>query len=74
MSIEAIPDAAAKPTCANCGAKLIGEWCAGCGQESMPGHGARRILHRQWERIRHSMVALVVHPGLLTAEFLVVYR
>jgi hypothetical protein len=26
-------------------------------------------MRRQWERIRHSIVALVVHPGQLTAEF-----
>lgn len=68
-SIEAVPNAAATPTCANCGAELFGEWCSECGQESLAGHSARRTLHRQWERVRHSMVSLVVHPGLLTAEF-----
>ena len=26
-------------------------------------------MRRQWERIRHSIVALIVHPGQLTAEF-----
>jgi hypothetical protein len=26
-------------------------------------------MRRQWERIRHSIVALVIHPGQLTAEF-----
>jgi Protein of unknown function (DUF3667) len=26
-------------------------------------------MRRQWQRIRHSIVALVVHPGQLTAEF-----
>jgi len=68
-SIEAVPNAAATATCANCGAALFGEWCAECGQESLAGHSAHRTLHRQWERVRHSMVALAVHPGLLTAEF-----
>jgi hypothetical protein len=68
-SIETVPDAATTPTCANCGAELSAHWCAKCGQESMAGHSTRRTLHRQWERVRHSMVALVVHPGLLTAEF-----
>jgi len=28
-----------------------------------------RTLRRQWQRIRHSLVALIVHPGQLTAEF-----
>jgi hypothetical protein len=69
MPIEAITEAAATPTCANCGAELTGEWCAECGQESMAGHSARRRLRRQWERVRHSIWALLVHPGLLTAEF-----
>jgi hypothetical protein len=30
-----------------------------------PAHAMRR----QWERIRHTLVTLVVHPGQLTAEF-----
>jgi Beta-eliminating lyase len=68
-SVEAVPNAAATPTCANCGAELLGEWCAECAQESISGHSARRTLHRQWERVRLLIVALVVHPGLLTAEF-----
>jgi len=68
-AIEAVSDPAATPRCANCGAELFGEWCAKCGQESMAGRIARRTLHRQWGRVRYSMVALVVHPGLLTKEF-----
>ena len=28
-----------------------------------------RTIQRQWQRIRHTLLALVVHPGQLTAEF-----
>lgn len=49
---------------------MSGPWCSGCGQESLERpHPVGRLLCRQWERIRYSMVALVVHPGQLTAEF-----
>jgi hypothetical protein len=49
---------------------MKGAWCAGCGQESITAHGAfARTTKRQWARIRHTLVALVVHPGQLTAEF-----
>jgi hypothetical protein len=49
---------------------MSGPWCSGCGQESLTRpHPVGRSLRRQWERVRHSMVALVVHPGQLTAEF-----
>jgi hypothetical protein len=68
-AVEAASDAAAIPQCSNCGAELFGDWCAKCGQESIAGRSARRTLRRQWVRVRHSMVALAVHPGLLTAEF-----
>jgi len=58
------------PRCPNCGAPAIGAWCTSCGQESIVGHDAFvRVLTRQWQRIRHTLVALVVHPGQLTAEF-----
>ena len=49
---------------------MTGPFCAACGQESLAGpHPFVRSLRRQWERVRHSAVALVVHPGQLTAEF-----
>ena len=58
------------PTCPNCGARAIGAWCPGCGQESFAEHGAfARTFQRQWRRIRHTLLALVFHPGQLTAEF-----
>ncbi len=49
---------------------MTGPFCAACGQESLAGpHPFVCSLRRQWERVRHSAVALVVHPGQLTAEF-----
>jgi hypothetical protein len=49
---------------------MIGPWCAGCGQESIDQRDAFvRTAQRQWLRIRHTLVALVAHPGQLTAEF-----
>jgi Protein of unknown function (DUF3667) len=62
------PAAELAPACPNCGAQMSGIWCSGCGQESLV-EPFGLSLRRQWQRIRHSMVALVVHPGQLTAEF-----
>jgi hypothetical protein len=68
--MDAVPDAGPSARCPNCGALATGPWCAGCGQESWAGeHAFLHTVRRQWERIRHSIVALVVHPGQLTAEF-----
>jgi len=64
------PIAESNSTCPNCGVRRTGAWCAHCGQESEIGQNATpRAIRRQWARIRHSIVALVVHPGQLTAEF-----
>ena len=58
------------PTCPNCGTRAIGPWCPGCGQESFVEQGVfGRTIRRQWQRIRHTLLALVFHPGQLTAEF-----
>jgi hypothetical protein len=48
---------------------MRGRWCADCGQESLAQGLFARTVRRQWRRIRHTLVALIVHPGLLTAEF-----
>lgn len=57
-------------SCPNCGTEGPGPWCASCGQELAAGPGAlARTARRQWGRVRHSLVALVAHPGQLTAEF-----
>jgi hypothetical protein len=56
--------------CPNCGAPVTGPWCSGCGQETGAGSGAlARTARRQWQRIWHSLTALVLRPGQLTAEF-----
>lgn len=68
--MEASADVEKALKCPNCGCHMKGAWCAGCGQESITAHGAfARATKRQWARIRHTLVALVVHPGQLTAEF-----
>jgi len=64
------PVAPAIADCPNCGARNTGAWCASCGQEALAGpNSSVRALRRQWERIRHTVLALVFHPGQLTAEF-----
>ena len=56
--------------CPNCGTPVSGAWCSGCGQESPAGPGTfERTVRRQWARIRHSLITLVLHPGRLTVEF-----
>src|SRR5215469_3015936 len=68
--MEATSDTEAGSSCPNCGARMTGPWCASCGQESIVERGAFvRSVRRQWQRIRHTLLALVVHPGQLTAEF-----
>src|SRR5262245_27364606 len=68
--MDATSDTERPSRCPNCGTLMIGPWCAGCGQESIVERGAFvRTVQRQWKRIRHSLVALIVHPGQLTAEF-----
>jgi len=68
--MSSYPTAGSIANCPNCGAHRTGSWCAGCGQEAEGGpHASARALRRQWERVRHSIVALIVHPGELTAEF-----
>jgi len=68
--MSSIPAAPSISHCPNCGAPATGAWCAGCGQEALAGPNfSSRALRRQWDRIRHTVVALVVHPGQLTAEF-----
>ena len=54
--------------CPNCGAPAIDAWCGRCGQESIVAEGAF-VRAARWQRIRHTLVALVIHPGQLTAEF-----
>ena len=68
--MEASSDSETALTCPNCGAPAVDSWCPRCGQESIIAQCAFiRGAKRQWQRIRHTLVALVVHPGQLTAEF-----
>jgi hypothetical protein len=70
VAVAGPTDAAAGRTCPNCSAPALREWCAHCGQEAIVEHGAVALtLRRQGHRIRHTVAALVLHPGQLTAEF-----
>ena len=63
--------------CRNCGAELTGEYCARCGQRE--GRGDWRFrdaladvfgeVFRLDSRLWRTLYALVLRPGLLTAEF-----
>jgi hypothetical protein len=65
-------------SCPNCQAPLQGPFCAQCGQEAH--HGARSLktlLHEAFESLTHldgrmwrTLRALLLRPGLLTAEYL----
>ena len=63
--------------CGNCGAKLLGPWCAQCGQ---PAHASARgfgaLLQDGWHTLTHldgrfwrTFGALLLRPGHLTAEY-----
>jgi hypothetical protein len=64
--------------CANCGARLQGRWCHGCGQDS---HGHKRAIgHLAWEaieglfhldgRLATTLPALFVRPGTLARDYM----
>lgn len=68
----------AQPSCLNCGATLVGQYCSGCGQR------ARVRLITLWElfrdvvgdlfeldsRLWRSLIPLVFRPGKLTRDYL----
>jgi hypothetical protein len=64
--------------CLNCGAPLSGPFCAQCGQRDIPPYPTVRELATDaisefsgWDgRLLNTIRALVMHPGLLTHEFL----
>src|SRR5688500_8271167 len=64
--------------CLNCGAALVGPFCASCGQRDIPPHPSMRELvvdafHELsgWDgRLSATLRALVRRPGFLTQEFL----
>ena len=56
--------------CGNCGTSLAGRYCHACGQDSVPAETALRSWHDQWHKLRRTLFALVLRPGLLTREHL----
>ncbi len=68
----------APAVCLNCGAPLVGPFCAQCGQRDIPPYPSVRELAVDavselsgWDgRLLNTIRALLAHPGLLTHEFL----
>jgi len=74
----AIPGAGASRRCANCGATVTARYCGECGQRvehaiHSLGHfireAAEDLTHAD-SRLWRTLLALLVRPGFLTAEFL----
>ena len=73
----ALPGADAGGRCANCGAELVGEYCAICGQRDEPiqqpaSHFIREAVVEYLEldgRLWRTLAALFVRPGHLTLEY-----
>ena len=69
---------AKRSTCLNCGAPLVGPFCAECGQRDIPPYPSVRelVVDAFWElsgwdgRFATTVRALVRRPGMLTREFL----
>ena len=65
------------PVCANCGADLVGEYCAACGQRHEPHiHSLAHFAGEAFESITHAdsrlwrtLLYLLTRPGFLTREF-----
>ncbi len=63
--------------CGNCGAKLLGPWCAQCGQPAhVSARGFGALLQDGWHTLTHldgrfwrTFGALLLRPGHLTAEY-----
>ncbi len=56
--------------CSNCGAGLAGRYCHDCGQDTVPPETAMASWRTQVDRLRRTLHALVLRPGLLTREHL----
>jgi hypothetical protein len=71
------PDLHVRLTCLNCGARLAGRYCSDCGQKDDPhrptfGHFVAETfesLTHADSRLWRTLWALLVRPGLLTAEY-----
>jgi hypothetical protein len=73
------PAAVAAVLCANCGARLLGQYCSECGQRHhhqpvhhfwhFIGEAAEDLTHAD-SRLWQTLIALLFRPGFLTREFL----
>jgi hypothetical protein len=69
---------AARSRCLNCGEPLAGAFCSACGQRDIPPYPSVRELAGEalsefsgWDgRLTSTVRALILHPGMLTHEFL----
>jgi hypothetical protein len=73
------PAAVAAVLCANCGARLFGQYCSECGQRHhhQPVHHFWHFIGEATEDLTHAdsrlwqtLIALLFRPGFLTREFL----
>lgn len=75
------PEAVSKREyCLNCGAEMAGEYCHACGQKRIHrhefglkhffGHVLHEFTHLDSNKILRTLSALLIKPGLLTAEYL----
>ena len=69
---------AGQPVCANCGARLTGEYCADCGQHSADVRVSVGTLARDFvsehvgidAKVPRTFWRLIRHPGALTTDYL----
>ncbi|MEP1471020.1 MAG: DUF3667 domain-containing protein [Halieaceae bacterium] len=67
-----------EPKCKNCGTVLTGEYCAACGQQGGRGEPSLGVALAEifdeaftWDsRLWRTLSALILRPGLLTADFI----
>lgn len=78
IGVAADPPAAPEAPCANCGARLAGNYCSACGQRhEHEVHSFSHFLREATEDLTHAdsrlwrtIVPLLIRPGFLTREFL----
>jgi hypothetical protein len=78
MTTPAVLTDALEQECLNCGTPLAGPYCAACGQKDpKPDVTLREFLHEttheltDWDgKVPRTLKALIVHPGLLTTDYL----
>src|SRR5438067_10513117 len=67
-------------SCPNCGEALVGDYCHRCGEKHLEGRdlSVRHFLHEaaqeltsvEHSKLFHTLLALLVRPGLLTNEWI----